>query len=211
MNDQKLKIKKQVKKHIPKDWLCELRILYRLSMETFNDIRRTGIVNLVIITTDLTKFSCQEFSKAVTPEFEVAQAIKISSSMPGLMAPYKYKDSYLVDGDLQKASPMWRLSDTVNNCESRILEFRLEGDYSKDEKNPIALSAKRVNAWLRTTALAIEVFFLGFGLPTLNQKRLEKKYLSEKPVGEEREKNFTPSNDRQVKAQEIKLFSSFMK
>ena len=51
MNDQKLKIKKQVKKHIPKDWLCELRILYRLSMETFNDIRRTGIVNLVIITT----------------------------------------------------------------------------------------------------------------------------------------------------------------
>ena len=51
MNDQKLKIKKKVKKHIPKDWLCELRILYRLSMETFNDIKRTGIVNLVIITT----------------------------------------------------------------------------------------------------------------------------------------------------------------
>lgn len=51
MNDQKLKIKKKVKKHIPKDWLCELRILYRLSMETLNDVRRTGIVNLVIITT----------------------------------------------------------------------------------------------------------------------------------------------------------------
>ena len=51
MSDQKLKIKKQVKKHIPKDWLCELRILYRLSMETFYDIKRTGIVNLVIITT----------------------------------------------------------------------------------------------------------------------------------------------------------------
>lgn len=51
MNDQKLKIKKKVKKHIPKDWLCELRILYRLSMETLYDIKRTGIVNLVIITT----------------------------------------------------------------------------------------------------------------------------------------------------------------
>ena len=47
----KQKIKKEVKKHIPKDWLCELRILYRLSMETLNDIKRTGIVNLVIITT----------------------------------------------------------------------------------------------------------------------------------------------------------------
>lgn len=51
MNDSKLKIKKKVKKHIPKDWLCELRILYRLTMETFYDIKRTGIVNLVIITT----------------------------------------------------------------------------------------------------------------------------------------------------------------
>lgn len=47
----KQKIKKEVKKHIPKDWLCELRILYRLTMETCNDIRRTGIVNIVIITT----------------------------------------------------------------------------------------------------------------------------------------------------------------
>lgn len=51
MNDSKLKIKKKVKKYMPKDWLCELRILYRLGMETFYDIKRTGIVNLVIITT----------------------------------------------------------------------------------------------------------------------------------------------------------------
>ena len=51
MNNSKIKIKKKVKKHIPKDWLCELRILYRLSVETFHDIKRTGIVNLIIITT----------------------------------------------------------------------------------------------------------------------------------------------------------------
>ena len=51
MNNHKTQIKKQVKKHIPKDWLCELRILYRMSMETFNDIKRTGLVNIVIITT----------------------------------------------------------------------------------------------------------------------------------------------------------------
>ena len=51
MNNQKGQLKKKVKKHIPKDWLCELRILYRISIETFNDIKRTGIVNLVIITT----------------------------------------------------------------------------------------------------------------------------------------------------------------
>ena len=120
------------------DWLNELLSnkveTVRGRNITFKDFEKP----LVIITTDLTKFCCQEFSDKVTPDFEVAQAIKISSSMPGLMAPFKYNDSYLVDGDLQKASPMWRLSDTLDNTESRILEFRLEGDYSKDESNPIS-------------------------------------------------------------------------
>lgn len=51
MNNSKQNIKKKVKKHIPKDWLSELRIVYRISMETLNDIKRTGIVNLVIVTT----------------------------------------------------------------------------------------------------------------------------------------------------------------
>lgn len=49
--DNKQQLKKTVKKHIPKDWLCELRIAYRIVMEAVNDIKRTGIINLVIITT----------------------------------------------------------------------------------------------------------------------------------------------------------------
>jgi len=51
MSSSKQNIKKKVKQHIPKDWLTELRIVYRITMETFNDIKRTGIVNIVIITT----------------------------------------------------------------------------------------------------------------------------------------------------------------
>ncbi len=51
MSSSKQDIKKKVKKHIPKDWLTELRIVYRITMETLNDIKRTGIVNIVIITT----------------------------------------------------------------------------------------------------------------------------------------------------------------
>ena len=101
---------------------------------TFNDIDK----ELVIIATDIKHFQPQEFSKVETPEFEVAKAIKISSSMPGFMAPFEYEGKELVDGDLQKASPMWKLSEQLNNSKSRILEFRLEGDYNKDEKNPIA-------------------------------------------------------------------------
>lgn len=52
MEDSKQQqLKRTVKKHIPKDWLCELRIAYRIVMEAVNDIKRTGIINLVIITT----------------------------------------------------------------------------------------------------------------------------------------------------------------
>ena len=51
MNKSKQAIKKTVKKHIPKDWLTELRIIYRIVMESVNDIKRTGLANIAIITT----------------------------------------------------------------------------------------------------------------------------------------------------------------
>lgn len=50
-DSNKSKIKKKVKAHIPKDWLGELRIIYRIGMETINGIQRTGLVNIAIITT----------------------------------------------------------------------------------------------------------------------------------------------------------------
>ena len=50
-DSSKQQLKRTVKKHIPKDWLCELRIAYRIMIEAVNDIKRTGIINLVIITT----------------------------------------------------------------------------------------------------------------------------------------------------------------
>ena len=120
------------------EWLNELLSKKNLRVKNRN-IRFSDLdKQLVIITTNLTKFCCQEFCKSKTPEFDIAQAIKISSSMPGLMPPFRYLDSYLVDGDLQKASPMWRLSEILQNTKSRILEFRLEGDYNKNDKNPIS-------------------------------------------------------------------------
>lgn len=50
-NENKARIKKKVKSHIPKDWLGELRIIYRIAMETLNGIKRTGLINIAIITT----------------------------------------------------------------------------------------------------------------------------------------------------------------
>ena len=53
MSDESTKaiIKKKVKAHIPKDWLKELRIIYRITLETIYGIKRTGWINIAIITT----------------------------------------------------------------------------------------------------------------------------------------------------------------
>lgn len=99
----------------------------------FTDIEK----NLVIITTDLTNFCCREFSKKCTPDFEIATAVRISSCMPGLMKPYEYNNSLLVDGDLQKSWPMWRLSESLKNLDERILEIRLEGDCGGNDMNTL--------------------------------------------------------------------------
>ena len=94
--------------------------------------------NLVIITTDIKNFKCCEFSKSKTPDFEIAMAVRISCCMPGLMRAVSLDDKLLVDGDLMKGKPMWTLSDTLKNSDDRILEIRLEGEFSGDDKNPLS-------------------------------------------------------------------------
>ncbi len=44
-------LKQKVKSRIPKDWLSEIRITYRIAMETVKGIAQTGLVNIAIITT----------------------------------------------------------------------------------------------------------------------------------------------------------------
>jgi len=95
---------------------------------TFKDIDK----NLIIITTNLSNFECKEFSKFETPDYEIASAIRISCCMPGLMKPIEYNKTLLVDGDLQKSWPMWKLSPNLMNCGDRILELRLEGYYDSN-------------------------------------------------------------------------------
>lgn len=55
------RIKDKVKEHIPKDWFTEIRISYRILIETFKGIYQTGLANLLIVTTMaaiLTIFGC---------------------------------------------------------------------------------------------------------------------------------------------------------
>ena len=82
-------LRSNVKRHIPKDWLCELRILYRLGKETLGDIIRTGWVNIVIITTMAailtifgacfrTALSISTFSKELGSALEISVYLKDS-------------------------------------------------------------------------------------------------------------------------------------
>jgi len=100
---------------------------------TFSDIDK----NLLVYTTDLISFKCKEFSKQETPDFEIAEAIRISCSMPGLMTPIEINGKKLVDGDLLKSLPLWKLSNNLKLGINKILEFRLEGEYEKVDNNAI--------------------------------------------------------------------------
>ena len=81
----------------------------------------------------MSNFECKEFSRFETPDFEIASAVRISCCMPGLMKPIEYNKTLLVDGDLQKSWPMWKLSKNLLTDDDRILEFRLEGYYEKND------------------------------------------------------------------------------
>ena len=48
---KKQNLKQRVKSHIPKDWMSEIRITYRIAIVTAKSIAQTGLVNIAIITT----------------------------------------------------------------------------------------------------------------------------------------------------------------
>jgi len=104
-------------------WLREL-ISNKVGREsvTFSDIDK----DIIILSVDLTSGKYCEFSRFETPEFEIAQAVRASVSMPGLFKPVILEDKCLVDGDLMQGRPLWRSSRNLCPDDARILEFRLE-------------------------------------------------------------------------------------
>ncbi len=111
-----------IKEQLERKYYGEIYEKDKMSPVKFCDIKN----NLVIYSVDLTNLKFQEFSCKKTPDFEIAQAIRASVSMPGLFTPLEYEDSLIVDGDLLKSTPLWRVSNTIKNLDERILEFRLE-------------------------------------------------------------------------------------
>lgn len=90
---------------------------------TFKDIEK----DFFVITTDINGCKPYIFSKYTTPDFEIAQALRISTALPGLLEPFNYDNHLLIDGDIMKSWPMWRVNDLLCPEDCRIIEFRLEG------------------------------------------------------------------------------------
>ena len=110
---------------------------------TFSDIK----TKLIIFSVDLTNMKFKEFSSDKTPDFEIAQAVRASVSMPGLFSPLEVDDSLIVDGDLLKSAPLWRLTNTIKNLPERIIEFRLEDNQTlRKISNPIEYINRVYNA-----------------------------------------------------------------
>lgn len=101
----------------------EKKIKTKDQIVTFKDID----MDLFIFASDLTNCRPRIFSKYTTPDFEVAKAVRISATFPGLMNPVEYDNSLLVDGDLIKSQPLWLVDPNLNPQDYRVLEFRLEG------------------------------------------------------------------------------------
>ena len=110
---------------------------------TFSDIK----TKLIIFSVDLTNMKFKEFSSDKTPDFEIAQAVRASVSMPGLFSPLEVDNSLIVDGDLLKSAPLWRLTNTIKNLPERIIEFRLEDNETLGKiSNPVEYINRVYNA-----------------------------------------------------------------
>ncbi len=122
------------------DWLrdkIETKVLGESKKGTivkFKDLKK----DLQIHALDINSNTPYIFSKQNTPEEEVALAVRISASLPGLMKPINMGEATLVDGDLIKSWPAWKIYENLNTSDKRILEFRLEGSRdNSDIKSPM--------------------------------------------------------------------------
>ncbi len=110
---------------------------------TFSDIN----YDLQILTLDLNTNIPYVFSKANTPDEEIAFAVRCSAGLPGLLKPIDYNGMLLVDGDLIKSRPAWEIYCGLNSPDVRLLEFRLEGSRDGTRvKNPIDYLNSIINA-----------------------------------------------------------------
>ncbi|MBQ9244780.1 patatin-like phospholipase family protein [bacterium] len=115
----------------------------------FKDIEQELIIAAVNVETS----DYEIFSNETTPDMELALALRITSSMPGLLKSVIYKGKTFIDGDILRAKPIWKAADKLIEEPKKLLEFRITGGKkNKVSRNPV----KYVNAIVNTAAYNID-------------------------------------------------------
>lgn len=106
------------------------------------------------------------------------------------------------------------IADSLVNNSDKNIQSAIEV-FFENPNNSLVTAGKGINAWLRTAALTGEASYLGFGIPALNQLRLEKKYLRDhKNDVLEANEDTNSSNilmGKNIKAHQVKLYHDFIK
>lgn len=136
-------------------------------------------------------------------------------SLAGFSASSKKAQTVLKELEALKEKGLEGLNDEKLN--EKVKEQIVDLFQNKD--NELVMSAKKLNAGLRTGALLFESAYLGFGLPALNQQRLKKKYLNGEQnapqAGSVQQNNASADKfnltSKNVSENEVKVFNQFIK
>ena len=102
----------------------------------------------------------------------------------------------------------------LQNVQNEGVKKAVEKFFTK-ENNTLVQKSMGLNGKLRLGALIFEAAYLGFGLPALNQRRLEKKYLKQSQndifAANNQDKSSGTLISKNIKAHEVKLYHNFIK
>jgi NTE family protein len=132
-------------------------------------------IPLTVIATDLHNKREIVFSKNNSPELPVADAVRMSMSIPYFFRPVRFGSSLVVDGGLISNFPAWIFQQEENLARLPILGLRLEPDdlYSTEINGPLTLGGSAIDTTIRTQTMLqianIQDLYI-INLPTLGVK-----------------------------------------
>lgn len=134
---------------------------------TFQMLKDRGARDLHIFSTDISTKQSKEFSAALTPDFEVALAVRMSMSIPFFFAAVKDDMQIFVDGGVLRNYAI-DLFDPPNGVNRATLGLSLQNVNAKPIKQPVNNIPQYIKA-LFSTLLGVQNIALGNNLPNLER------------------------------------------
>lgn len=108
---------------------------------------------LTIIATDVVRQQAKVFSRERTPDIAVADAVRMSMSIPFFFCPVRYGSELLVDGGTLSNFPAWAFDEQLKTAPLPVLGLRLQPDDVPQPKinNFLDLAVSIVNTVVRAS------------------------------------------------------------